>query len=175
MSTPARSTLCLLVLAVVVTALSAGCNPSGQSRPFSLLRFEGLPVPALPQLCDGRQPAVPRGTPRQLWIVFSSQHCAQCRELLTELRGYRATLRARRVTLLTYSIDAESCAAARLETGRAGGWPIGRADVTDKASWAVRGTPTLYVIRRGKVVAKLLGRAPAHRLIATLAPRKRQR
>lgn len=164
------------LIALLAALLWLGCHPtSGARRPFQLLRYDGIPAPALPELCDGSQPRAPRRDPAQLWVVFSSKHCAQCRELLTDLRTHSATLRSRGVTLVTYSTDAESCSAARLEAGRAGGWPIGRVDAATKASWAVRGTPTLYAIRRGEVVAKLLGRAPADRLVATLAPETRQR
>lgn len=132
----------------VTVALSLALGSGGcTTAPAREAAFVTLPAaqeaPTALTRC-GPQPSRP---PAVQWLVFTSQHCTACHELLARLRAEHARLADRGIAIVEVVVDATSCPEASRVAVSRGRWPVARATETDTARWGVSSYPTTFGLR----------------------------
>ena len=145
-----RTCICLLLLLVQWACTAAPPLPEYAFQDFP----KPVRAPLMPPVCgDG-----PVG--EELLLVFSAKHCRHCRALLADLDANSAVLKARGIDVVVLVAGVEDCGEGpNLRHGRRERpWaPAGPAVVRE---WVVETEPTTYRISRGRVLWRLVGRAP---------------
>jgi len=109
-------------------------------------------APKLPAVCDDRQRAAGRPGEDSAYTVvaFTSDWCDACDATLEELARHRDELVRRKIAVLNAVTGADGSCVAAARVGRRAPFPYAATSSDLDATWAVRSTPTSWVLGPGQ-------------------------
>ena len=139
--------------------LTFGCATNLASRSsFEWVSLPGLDSPQISRSCSDLGIAEPQ------WVLFTSPYCTPCRNMVEDLQTELPTLRERGILVIEYVLDA-TCEELSGFTPSGGFWLLAEADTGIAGLWGVQYTPSVFLVRHGRVWARFVGRVPFDTLL----------
>ncbi len=140
------------VALVCFATLVAGCTGAAPAPVERLVEPIREPAPPLPEVCEDaqRRPDVALADARRTLVVFSSDWCDACDRVLASLARERDALAARRVAVVHVVTDGDGSCVRAARVGRRAPFAYASARPEDEARWAIRSTPTLWLLGPGQ-------------------------
>lgn len=168
-----RALVGLAVLAII-GAISCKTTSPAQVDVERVIEQVDAPAPVLPSRCedkkhDVRLVAEPEGTATSVEVLlFSSDWCDACDRVLGEFAENAMMLSEQGVGVrhLVTQSDGSCLDAARV--GRRAPFVYHALNANEEADWAIRSTPTLWVIRGDRALLYIEGEVTVEELLALL-------
>lgn len=126
-----------------------GCVSTPTQARFRQLQLQQ--APSMPRLCS----LPPKG--KRLLVLFASQWCAPCHQMMAELQRASKQLARHSLTPLIMWTDTKSCLRARMAGAHYPEWAFGRVSMSAQQEWGVVATPVLYLIDNQKPILRVDG------------------
>lgn len=144
----------LLLPTVLLLMNCASAAPRPIERVIERVR---APAPELPSMCaDAKRPLslAPRDARRTL-VVFSSDWCDACDRLLGALSGEARRLEREGVAVVHVVTDTQGSCLEAARVARRAPFAYAAIDGGPQATWAVRSTPTVWILGKGGTEARV--------------------
>ena len=141
--------------ALWVALMSAGCASAAPRAVDQVVERVQAPAPRLPPMCadpQRTQRLAPRDARRTL-VVFSSDWCDACDRLLGVLARASKRLTRERVAVVHVVTDTRGSCLEAARVARRAPFAYGAVDASTQDLWAVRSTPTVWILGDGATMA----------------------